>query len=400
MAILILNRDSYSIAQYDQWLAETGEELILLSMKEKEHEFQHFPIHYTFDDYEKNGCVELTALELYEKYQYHTVIATSEMDILRAAQIRERLGIAGQSLVSALSFRDKYVMKKVASDNGIKVTSFAKIESTCDLLDFIQKNGYPVVVKPLDGMGSVNTKLIYDRQQLKDYVSKGVMKGSIVESFVEGELYHVNGLVLNGKIVQCWPCKYISSPLAFAEGAYNGGFLLDEKNVLTNRLNDFTRQILQSFPTPENASFHAEIFHTKDDELVLCEIASRTAGRPYGEMFELAFGFNLTKAAVQAQCGLSVDLPLNVKENKGPKIHLGCLKIPTKSGVFLEGPKSKPPNGVLKFTVLAKPKQTFIGPSGPRPLASFIIKGNSEEQVRARIDEAAYWFNQEVVWDS
>ncbi|MFB9903826.1 hypothetical protein [Allokutzneria oryzae] len=40
------------------------------------------------------------------------LIAMSELDLLRAARVRERVGVAGQDVAGATAFTDKVVMKR------------------------------------------------------------------------------------------------------------------------------------------------------------------------------------------------------------------------------------------------------------------------------------------------
>ena len=56
------------------------------------------------------------------------------------------LGIEhGQRKDEALRFRDKVVMKKRLQQNQIKVPKFKKIEEMTDVIEFVEKNGYPFV---------------------------------------------------------------------------------------------------------------------------------------------------------------------------------------------------------------------------------------------------------------
>jgi hypothetical protein len=94
------------------------------------------------------------------------VISITEEDLIRGARIRKLLGITnGQSIESAIRFRDKVVMvnftastykkKNVLKKHNIRVPEFKDIESGCDILDFVKNHGYPCVIKPSKGYGSI-----------------------------------------------------------------------------------------------------------------------------------------------------------------------------------------------------------------------------------------------------
>jgi hypothetical protein len=63
-----------------------------------------------------------------------------------------------------------------------------------------------VVVKPRKGYGSVNTAVIKSQQDLEKYLGANFLSACdapidmIVESFVTGHMYHVDGFVYNGEV--------------------------------------------------------------------------------------------------------------------------------------------------------------------------------------------------------
>lgn len=63
-------------------------------------------------------------------YQFETIIASSEYDVLRAGKLRTMLGIKGQSYESGLLFRNKVLMKERLQSAGVRVPNFKKIETT------------------------------------------------------------------------------------------------------------------------------------------------------------------------------------------------------------------------------------------------------------------------------
>ncbi|SFX57131.1 ATP-grasp domain-containing protein [Thermoactinomyces sp. DSM 45891] len=397
MSILIMNKTGYP---YDDWLKDLNEDLLLLTTSEKARGAVNYHLVEGFENYRTNGEMEIRALELYETHKFDAIIVTSEYDLIRAARLREQLGIEGQSLESAIAFRDKTVMKKLAREKGLNVPEFSPLESPLDLYKFIQKHGYPVIVKPIDGVGSCHTVIIKDRDDLMTFLSKGLAVHLEVEKFIEGDMYTVDGLVINGEMVLCWPSKYINGCLAFQDELFNGGYLLESENPLLPRLVEFTQKLLKALPTPKNTSFHAEVFHTPHDELVLCEIASRTGGGFIREKIIQGFGIDLVKLSVQAQCGLVEQVSASL--SNVPKLEMlgGYLLVPAKKGVLKEMPADPLPEWVTQYKVTAHCGQKFneISSSGDY-IAKVLIKGESEAQVQNRIDELAMWFENRVIWD-
>lgn len=401
LTILIFNRLPHEDVPYEVWLKDLNEELVLLTSKTyADHFTKGYKKVFSFENYDFNSAVEFKALQLYEESPYRFVIATAERDILRAAKIREYLGLEGQSWESALSFRDKVKMKTILQKANVRVPHFAYLESVVDLYQFIRNHGYPVVVKPVDGMGSRNTEILYHDEDTIRFLEHGLPPGLEVEEFIEGEMYHVDGLVLNGELKLCWPSKYLNHCLAFQEGDYLGSYLLSPNNPLTQRLRQYVTSILNILPTPLHTSFHAEVFHTPNDELILCEIACRTGGSRICEEYRQAFEVDLTGFAVQAQCGLTVEVPKRVKEGKGPKEQYGFIGLPPKRGIFLSGPKKDElPDWVVEYRLLSKAGQYYDGPHTSVDYSvTLLVKGETELEVQARLSSMAQYFDQKMKW--
>src|SRR5436853_144685 len=68
-------------------------------------------------------------------------------------------------------------------------------------------NRYPVVVKPRKGYGSVNTTVLKSEEELKVLLSKTLLQtldqplDMLVESFVYGQMYHIDGLFYNNEVL-------------------------------------------------------------------------------------------------------------------------------------------------------------------------------------------------------
>ncbi|MBA4601212.1 ATP-grasp domain-containing protein [Thermoactinomyces mirandus] len=401
MSILIFNRLPDYDVPYDEWLKELNEDLYLMTNIDYCKDFTNYRQTYCFENYDHNHAVEFTALKLYQKNPYRRIVATAERDILRAARLREFLGLEGQSLDSALAFRDKMKMKSILKSAGIRVPAYARLNSAIDLYRFVRSRGYPVVVKPIDGMGSRNTTVLENDHDTLNFLAEGLDHNLEVEEFIEGEMYHIDGLILDGQIVLCWPSKYLNHCLAFQEGKYLGSYLLSPQNPLTPRLQAYVRSILGILPSPLNTTFHAEVFHTPDNELVLCEVACRTGGSRICEEYRQAFEIDLTKLSVQSQCGITVRLPDRVRDGLGPKSQYGFIGIPPKFGTFVSGPAAEElPHWVTEYRLLAKPGQVYDGAhTSVDYVVTLVVTGRSEQEVLDRIVEVADFFDERLEWN-
>jgi hypothetical protein len=411
MRIAILNRLALDYAPYSRWLAPHRDDLILFNSKEKwrshEEDAKDIAAEYNtielIENYDLGGLLELKVLEHHRAKPIERILSNSEIDIIRAAKLREMLGIAGQSLKSATAYRDKVVMKTLALEAGIPVAAFAPVDCAMDLIDFVERNGYPVVLKPRTGAGSINTAVLRDPAALTTALTKGLTPilelapNLMVETFVKGTMIHLDGIIENQQILISWPSVYLNGCLAFQSGDYLGSYLLGPDNPLVPRLKTFIKVLIAALPSPRNMVFHAEVFHTPEDQFVFCEIACRTGGAKVAEVTELAFGVNIREAWFRIETGVGYD---RSRLTNTPAVQAGWLLFPPLPRTLVTIPDSCSLPGVRDYKATDKVGQRFeAGKTSVDQVAAFVIEGRSEAEVKSRILAAAHWFSENVIWD-
>ena len=60
----------------------------------------------------------------------------------------------------------KSAMKEVYKSAGLKVADYIKLDTLDEALEFTKKNGYPVIVKPDNGVGATHTYKLKDDEEL------------------------------------------------------------------------------------------------------------------------------------------------------------------------------------------------------------------------------------------
>jgi biotin carboxylase len=408
MSVLILHRGSLTLSPYQNWLHDYPGDLILLASQEKLDsqqesldDFQRYFRHAeAFRRYDMNGAIELRAIELHAQYRFAHIIAMAEFDIERAARLRERLQLAGQTCASAFIYRDKVAMKEACHSGGIPVAHYAPVDTPLDLLNFVAAGGYPVIVKPRNGAASVDATVLRCDQDSEAFLAQGLVRdlsyrpNLIVEEFITGDMYHIDGLVIDQTLVLAWPSAYTVDGLGYTRGEALGSILLAPANPLRTRLQDLVRQTITVLPTPTCMTFHAEVFHTPDDRLLLCEIASRTGGARINDVMTHAFSVNLNEAWVRALCGLPIDLPPAMQHsNPHPDRLAGWILVPPRACIIEQVPEQCRFDWVLDYRVLVRPGQRITDPkSAVDNIASFVVSGVSEADVRQKIAAAQEWF--------
>ncbi len=106
-----------------------------------------------------------------------------------AAWLREQLGLPGLSLATARLCRDKVAMKAFLRERGIPCAQSASVASELALREFIAREGFPVIVKPLAGFNSLDTYKLSSEEDLRATLPRLRLNGEqplAVEEFVEG----------------------------------------------------------------------------------------------------------------------------------------------------------------------------------------------------------------------
>lgn len=257
------------------------------------------------------------ARELIRAHGLTRVLTHYEDDMERAALLRAEFGMPGGHPDDVVTFRDKLLMKHRVRGAGVEVAPHTLPRSVDEAREFAQRHGFPVVAKHRSGSGSEGLRILRDRAGLDAHLAAsadGIAGGVLLlEAFVPGRMCHVDGMVVDGRTVLSWPSQYQYDLASF--GSDQGARIdltLDPDDPLTPRLLDLTERVLGALRPPGSRmgdhAFHAEIFHTPDDRLVLCEIAARAGGARVRDVLHTVFGVNHTEYTTRAQVGLPLPL--------------------------------------------------------------------------------------------
>jgi hypothetical protein len=214
----------------------------------------------------------------------------------------------------------------------------------------------------------------------------------MVEAFVDGPMCHVDGLVVDGEIQYVYASRYLFA-LSDFEQLHRGRLdtTLDPDDPLSVRLVAFTRSVIEALPAPANFAFHAEVFHTPDDRLVLCEIAARPGGAMNRAIAEVMYGIDPFAGMVRANAGLPLDLagerPLR------PATMAGQLLFGRRTGTVVAVPGTPPWPWVARSVILAEPGQVMTVPRySADVMASFVVTAPDQRTTEARMRELEEWF--------
>jgi hypothetical protein len=230
------------------------------------------------------------------------VVAYSEQDQYAAAYLSHLLGTGGYSPVLSLNTRDKRAMKLRAAAAGLPLPRYLALSRDVgdgDLDRIEAAVGYPLVLKPANGWGTVQTTLVRDRAGLVPALDNLDLRGGLsadhllVEEFIAGDEFHVDAVWRDGKPWVFFVSRYFTPRLGLTSGAgLNGSILLreDDHPDLYRRMLDLNTRYNAAVGLDRGAT-HLEVFREHGTGRHICsEIASRPGGANVGELIGVACG--------------------------------------------------------------------------------------------------------------
>ncbi len=174
---------------------------------------------------------------------------------------------------------------------------------------------------------------------------------------------------------------------------------MDKDNPLTEKLIKYAKDLLKEFPSPSDGAFHLEVFHTKDDEIFFCEIASRIAGEPFPASWEIAFQINPMHEFINVQCGLPLNENL-INFSGIPRKIAGSVAFPSKSGHLRDIKEKCPFEWVHIYKTFLKPGSTITKTKGLSDvMCECVIIADNQNDFINKMNIMAEWVENSVNWD-
>ena len=132
---------------------------------------QHLAGHWRIDDPLDPGQIAAAVQGLSRQLgPVERLLAVLEQLQVPLAQVREHLGIPGMDPVTANNFRDKAQMKTVLRAAGVPCARHKLAVGATDALEFAERVGFPLVVKPPAGAGAKSTFRLDDGADLRAWL--------------------------------------------------------------------------------------------------------------------------------------------------------------------------------------------------------------------------------------
>jgi biotin carboxylase len=199
------------------------------------------------------------------------------------AQLRERLGLPGLPVEAAVNFRDKARMKDVLRAAGVPVARHALVSSLDEARPFVEEVGFPVVVKPPAGAGSVATFRVERADQLARAVAAAAPDAghpALVEEFVLGDEHSLETVSVDGRAAWHSLTRYYPTPLEVTRQPWIQWCVVLPREVDDARYDDIREVGARALAALGMTSglTHMEWFRRRDGSLAVSEVAARPPG--------------------------------------------------------------------------------------------------------------------------
>ena len=230
------------------------------------------------------------------------VVALEEFDVVTAALMREHLCLPGLSSSRAKIFRDKLSMAVHASRAGINLPEFVPLVNREEVTEFMQRVPAPWIMKPRSDVSAIGIRKVSDAGEVMRTMDEMNERENLRERasyyllgrFVAGEVFHVDSVVNDGKVVFAGANQYGRPPMQVAHqgGAYISR-TVERGSVDQRALFDANKKLVKALGLQRGAT-HAEFIKSADDgKFYFLEIAARVGGAYIAEVLEAASGVNL-----------------------------------------------------------------------------------------------------------
>ncbi|MBL8753251.1 MAG: ATP-grasp domain-containing protein [Planctomycetes bacterium] len=251
-----------------------------------------------------------------------------------AAALREHFGVPGLSLRTAKLCRDKVAMKEFLRANSIACAQSAAVASVADAKAFVEREGYPVILKPVAGFGSLGTFRCADQKQLDDALAKlkpSAKQPVAIEEFIEGHEGFFDTMCDDAGVRHEFASHYFPGCLEANQTRW-----ISPQIAVTNRIDQggyaelraMGKRVVDALGI-RNAATHMEWFFGPKG-LKFSEIGARPAGEKIWDMYGVGNEFDVYREWALAILGRPSE------QSPSRKFAVGSVQIrPSTDGVYV-----------------------------------------------------------------
>ena len=273
---------------------------------------------YSVSDTRSVDSVVETARALGRQRRIVAVVPGFEYAVPVAAAAAGELGLPGLSPAAAAGLRDKGLMKELLGAAGVPVAPGVRLTAGAvspeELLRAAATVGFPAVVKPVDGSGSLGVRRIDSIEALRRHLDRAAAEGALddmghpvgerllLESYIAGPEFSVEGWVgVDGAVTVAAVTEKLLGPEPYFVEV---GHIVDADlpAACGDPLRELAGRAVAALGLTAGV-FHLEARLTPAGPVVM-EVAARLGGDRIHRLVTAVHGTSLPEAAIASLAGL------------------------------------------------------------------------------------------------
>ena len=228
--------------------------------------------------------------------RFDRIVALDEFDQETAAQVREHMRLPGMNLSTAICYRDKFAMRTSARAAGFLVPEFCGIFFYDDLRAFMERVSPPWLLKPRAEASALGIRRMEEPERLWRTLEELGDEQShfLLEQFVPGEIFHVDSIVSDARVVFSAVHQYGRPPM---QVMHDGGVFttrsVDRHSEDWRKLTELNAALAPSLGLVRGVTHGEYIRAQADGRFYFLEIAARVGGAFIADLVEASTGINL-----------------------------------------------------------------------------------------------------------
>lgn len=246
----------------------------------------------------------------------------SDVGQFAAAELRQLNNLHGDSIALTRLMMSKSLQREILKNMYPEGFFWQTCASEQDALSAVRQSDGAVIVKPVDSSGSRGvSRVSSDSEDLRERVRSAFAESGsnevIVETFLEGVEYAVDGFVIDGKVTVLTILEKRRSPVNPMVATTL--IAIDPQTEAFLAMSEFSARVISSFGK-RHGPFHLEAILTPEGNTVLVEAAGRGGGFGLAtEFISSLTGLNYAQLSVLDAIGkpISTELSAEARQRSG-----------------------------------------------------------------------------------
>lgn len=259
------------------------------------------------------------------------IVALDDFDVETAAGLREHLRIPGMGETTARYFRDKLAMRQRAREAGVPVPAFSPVVNHAAAAEFMRTVPGPWLLKPRLSASALGIKKIAHADDLWPALDALGDQQSyyLLETFVPGDVYHVDSLVSKKKVIFAIASRYGAPPLAVMHGGGIFSTVICKHGSAEERALIAANAVVLKAMGHVRGVSHTEFIRGADGKFYFLETSARVGGANIMDLIECATGLNLWREWARLELrGDAYRVPKHRKDYAGLLVSLARQEWP------------------------------------------------------------------------